>query len=358
MVGEASSERRERSALGPGRPTLVERVLGWLPLPYRWAAVLMAAILGPPGSLAVAYAETGDLNASLLAYFYGYTPARRWQQILSVVLWFAFYTILFWTIHHARRSVVQARGTLTPLLEDPTAFDRVFGALPRLLPALLIGLAIEALFIGDYRGRLAAAPGPVSKVYEAVSGPPLYLMSGTAIWVYASAVWGLFRLGRGPLKLKPFYEDESMGLKPMALLSLSLSAAYFGLLLIMGLMLLIGPVRAEYVITVSGLLILGLVLFFLPLIGAHRRMRSEKKALQTAVRRRWEGVLAGEMAEDRAAPAVRDPGALLALEALERKVTETQTWPVDVPILSKLGVMVLSIVLAIVTQIVMNWLGL
>jgi hypothetical protein len=152
-----------------------------------------------------------------------------------------------------------------------------------------------------------------------------------------------------------------MGLKPMATLSLSLSAAYFGLLLIMGLMLLIGPVRIEYIITVAALLVLGLVLFFLPLIGAHRRMRAEKKALKEAVRARWEGILAdtlsraddGEHGADRV-----DPGAVLALEALERKVAAAQTWPVDLPILGKLGVMALSIILALVTQVVSNLLGL
>ncbi|MBN1248578.1 MAG: hypothetical protein JXC32_13040 [Anaerolineae bacterium] len=347
--------------MGPERPTLVERVLALLPLPYGWAAVLVAALLGPPGSLLIGFLETGDLEASMSAFFYGHLPERRWQEILSIILWFAFYTILFWTIAYARRSVIKSRKALTPRLSEPGAFDAAFGHVSWLLPALLIGFAIEALFIGDYRARLASAPGPVSTVYEAVSGPPLYLMSGTAIWVYASAVWGLFRLGKGSLRLKPFYEDESMGLKPMAKLSLSLSAAYFGLLLIMGLMLLIGPVRTEYVITVATLLVLGLVLFFLPLIGAHRRMKAEKKALREAVRARWEEILAGTLTpteDEEDEPRTFDPGAVLALEALERKVAAAQTWPVDVPILSKLGVMALSIILALVTQIVSNLLGL
>ncbi len=261
--------------MAPERPTLVERALSLLPLPYGWAAALVAVLLGPPGSLLFGYLETGDVRASLMAYFHGYLPEHPWQQILAIVLWFAFYTLLFLTIHHARRSVGRSRKTLTPLLADPAAFDEAFRALPRLWPALLVGLAIEALFIGDYRMRLAEAPGSLSVIYEALSGPPLYLMSGTAVWVYAGAVWGLRRLGRGSLKLKPFYDDASMGLKPLATLSLSLSAAYFSLLLIMVLMLFIGPVRVEYVITVALLLTLGLVLFFLPLVGAHRRMRAE-----------------------------------------------------------------------------------
>ncbi len=357
MTDTIAAQIEEPLGISPERPTLVERALGLLPLPYGLAAASVAALLGPPGSLLVGYIETGSFKTSLLIYFHGYLPEHPWQQALAIVLWFAFYTLLFLVIHHARRSVSKSRKTLTPLLSKPTDFDEAFRALPRLWPALLIGLAIEAFFIGDYRMRLAEAPGPVSTIYEALSGPPLYLMSGTAIWVYAGAVGGLRRLGKGPLKLRPFYEDESMGLKPLATLSLSLSAAYFSLLLIMVLMFLIGPVRVEYVITVAGLLMLGLVFFFLPLVGAHLRMKEEKKALQATIRRRWADLLSRALDPNEPGE-IPDRSTLSVLETLERRVDDARTWPVDLPILSKLGVMALTIIVALLTQIIAKWLGL
>lgn len=360
--GSATHVRERGPGGGPERSTLVERILGLLPLPYVGAALLMAAVLGPPGSLLIAYLETGDLAGSLESFFYGYIPARLWQRVLSVVLWYVFYAILFWAIRHARLSVLEAEGDLKLLLSEPGAFRRAFGSLSRLGPALLIGLVVEVLFIGDYRARLAHAPGTVSRVYEAISGPPLYVMVGTALWVYGSALWGLYRLGRGPLQLKPFYEDKTMGLRPLASLSLSLSLAYFVLLLIMVLMLFIGPVRPEYVGTVMALLLLGVGLFFLPLLGAHRRMKEEKDTLKKALQARWGEVLTRSLApgDDTNATAsfAAEIDAVVTLQALDGKVAAIPTWPFDMSILSRLGVMVLPIVVGLVTQLVANLLGL
>ena len=76
------------------RETLVGRLVGLLPLPFPWAALLIAAILGAPGSLLVAYLEVGDVERSVAAFFHGYIPERTWQQVLTVVLWYAFYATL------------------------------------------------------------------------------------------------------------------------------------------------------------------------------------------------------------------------------------------------------------------------
>lgn len=358
-----AAERQSDSTVGPTRPTLVEALLARLPLPYGWTALLVAALLGPPGSILVAYLETGHIQLSIESFFYGYLPERAWQRVVAILLWYAFYTNLLLAIRRARRSVVRSQEALAPLLPDPGIYTRIFGAVSYTVPALLIGLVLEALFIGDYRTRLAMAPGPFSTVYEAVSGPPLYAMAGTAVWVHARAMWGLYQLGRVPLKLKPFYEDKTMGLRPMAALSLSLSAGYFVLLLIMVLMLVIGPVRPEYPLIVISLLLVGVVLFFLPLLSTHARMKREKRAVQAALATRWRAVLARSfgLAEDTPPPddaRNADPSAVVTLEALERKVNGIRTWPVDVPILGRLGVMALSIVLGLLTHFFKNLLGL
>jgi hypothetical protein len=187
-------------------------------------------------------------------------------------------------------------------------------------------------------------------------------MVGTALWVYGSALGGLYRLGRGPLRLKPFYEDRTMGLRPLASLSLSLSLAYFVLLLIMVLMLFIGPVRPEYVGTVIALLLLGVGLFFLPLLGAHRRMKEEKDALKKALQARWGEVVTRSLAADDDADAtaslVADVDAVVALQALDRKVATVSTWPLDTSILSKLGVMIIPVLIGLLTQLAANLLGL
>jgi hypothetical protein len=371
-AGQSQAEEGPQ-LVGPEQRTLVERALGLVPLPYGWAALIVALLLGPPGSLLVAYLETRDLQTSLESFFHGYMPEFYWQQILSVVLWSLFYAILFWVIWYARHSVLRATNSLAPLLSEPREYRAAFRGLSRTGPAVLIGLVLYALFFMDYRLRIIEAPGPVSSVYEALSGPPLYLMSGTAIWVYMRTLGGLHQLGRGDLKLTPFYEDKTMGLRPLAALSLSLSAAFFSLLFIMVLMLLLGPVRTEYVITVSSLLIVGIALFFLPLMGAHRRMKHEKQALRAALRKRWAPLVeahvpptgAGALADGEGSagspgshpPVEEQVNMALVLEALERQAAAVQTWPFDIAILGKLGVMVGSILLSLLTQLAARLLG-
>jgi hypothetical protein len=91
-------------------------------------------------------------------------------------------------------------------------------------------------------------------------------------------------------------------------------------------------------------------------------MQEEKEALQKALLGRWGGVVTRNVAPggdaDATASLAADVDAVATLEALERRVAAIPTWPFDLSILSRLGVMVLPIVVGLVTQIVANLLGL
>jgi hypothetical protein len=137
-AGQSQAEEGPQ-LVGPEQRTLVERALGLVPLPYGWAALIVALLLGPPGSLLVAYLETRDLQTSLESFFHGYMPEFYWQQILSVVLWSLFYAILFWVIWYARHSVLRATNSLAPLLSEPREYRAAFRGLSRTGPAVLIG---------------------------------------------------------------------------------------------------------------------------------------------------------------------------------------------------------------------------
>ncbi len=75
------------------------------------------------------------------------------------------------------------------------------------------------------------------------------------------------------------------------------------------------------------------------------------------VRERWAGLLIHTLDPTDQGRST-GPGEVLALEALERKVEAAPTWPVDLPILGKLGVMALTIIVALITQVIGNLLGL
>jgi hypothetical protein len=106
----------------------------------------------------------------------------------------------------------------------------------------------------------------------------------------------------------------------------------------------------------------GTIIALLPLLGAHRRMKGEKEALQKARRERCGGVVTRNLAPggdaDSTGSLAAAVGAVATLEAPKRRVVAIPTWPFDLSILSRLGVTILPIVVGLVTQIVANLLGL
>ena len=154
-------------------------------------------------------------------------------------------------------------------------------------------------------------------------------------------------------KLRPYYEDPFLGLKPLGALSLSLAFSYFGFI---GLFLLVlsaspGMPPTADVIGVggflSGLVLLGLVLFFLPLRGLHRRMVEQKRQEMTRLRPKL-----GPIYEERAGESPLDVAHLVRIDMMDRKVTSMAIWPYDVGILGRLSAITLSVTAILISRII------
>ena len=97
----------------------------------------------------------------------------------------------------------------------------------------------------------------------------------------------------------------------------------------------------------SGLVLLGLVLFFLPLRGLHQRMADQKR--QEIVRLRPK---LSHIYEDGASDTALDVAHLVRIDMTDRKVAAMAIWPYDVGILGRLSAITLSVIAILLSRII------
>src|SRR5207247_3345128 len=205
----------------------------------------------------------------------------------------------FYAPRYMRRRLVEAGRALSPLLpERDVEFRRIFSEVAAPRPQIiawflfLVGLLVAvntAAILGTGPSPFVFNAGPRSdlefaaSIYGILSLAVATLALSSVVWTFCSISLGIHRFGGAPLAFLPYYEDAFLGLKPLGALSLSLALGYF---VFIGLFLLVlsgspgTPTPAEVLGVggfLSGLVLLGLVLFFLPLRGLHRRMADQKQ---------------------------------------------------------------------------------
>src|SRR5207247_1693612 len=98
----------------------------------------------------------------------------------------------------------------------------------------------------------------------------------------------------------------------------------------------------------SGLVLLGLVLFFLPLRGLHRRMVDQKQRETARLRPNL-----GPIYEEGAGPhSAQDVAHLYRVDMMDRKVAAMAVWPYDVGILGRLSAITLSVIAILLSRII------
>jgi len=193
-----------------------------------------------------------------------------------------------------------------------------------------------------------------STIYLVVALPFFCIAFCAFVWVYCSSIRGLHQLGKKPLKLKPFYEDRLLGLKPIGLLSLSFAVAYFGGMGLLALFPVTGspyPMSLFYGGLLSTITILGVVFFILPLFTFHNRMvevkHREQKALQEQIAKAMKKTT--ESSAQVSESSVSETEELLSRltkivvsDITKREIEEIPTWPFDMPILRRLLASIVS----------------
>jgi len=346
----------------PGREglTLAERFVAGFRLPYVLGCVFVGLVLfGVFTTGLSAYVETADLQQALEAAFAPESVA------VGLLVSYAFYAP-----RYMRERLADAGAHLFALLPSrEDGFRKVFSGIASARPQLVTWMLflVSLLLAVNVSALMGAAPSSIviaggtpspleffAAVYGVVSLAVATLGLSSVVWTYSTISRGIHRFGGTPLSLRPYYEDSFLGLKPVGSLSLSLAGAYFGFIVLLLLVLATSP-RVPTVGDVigvggfvSGLIVVGLVLFFIPMRRLHRQMIERKRLEVGRLRERLAPIF-----YDRAeATAPKDIGHLFHLDMMDRKVSSMALWPFDMRILGKLSVIALSVTAILISRIV------
>jgi hypothetical protein len=116
------------------------------------------------------------------------------------------------------------------------------------------------------------------------------------------------------------------------------------------------PLPVPLLLVLGGLILLGVVLFFLPLHEVHVKMSKEKQKAEEILRDRMRD-LAKTLDSRSEGNETDDIRGLLAVQLLEQKVSKISEWPFDTATLSWLSAIIISILAAIITRYLLAFLG-
>jgi len=316
--------------IGPEQPTIAERFVRLLHVPYLLGCVIWALVL---------------LEIPILfARFYGSHEPITNQQILYLIVVFLMSVYFPMSVRFVRNRLLEAEPKITPLLPDGEAdYHGLFGRAvnPRRQIIVIIVIALMAIYVIIHTSSF------VGRVINSVCSIYIAVMLGSLIWFNIGCVTGLYRLGGKSLKFRSFWEGPKLGTRPIGSLCLSLSAAYFVGVILLILFSVTSPnelYQIPYIRVIYGVFILGgLTMFFLPLYRVHLRMAEEKARQELQVQRQFD--MASNIPKSNEKQILSDNiQKLMALEMVDRKIQAISTWPFDTGLLTRLLIILLPVI--------------
>ena len=342
---------------GPERPTLTEWLIGFLPLPFVLSSLLLALLFGLPRVFLAVFLDTGNLD-TILAQF---PPGEGGLLVLVLLVDVSVFSSVPLATRYMRRQVVKAKEAISALLpQGEETYLRVFGQISSFWPPLLIATVFIVF--------LVLLPGPVSSLGPfsiILSLPTTFLffpILGAFVWIYVRSTLGIYQLGIGSLRMKSYLQDPVLGLRPLGSLSFALAWPYLATLGIGALWVSLG-VAGPGIFFIMALVIVGVVMFFLPLYAVHRRMVRERERAHASVRDHlWERAeIVDPLEREGVDPTLLDLMNRLAkrlarleeaasLDREARRIDEIYDWPFDTRIVGRLAVLTLTVVAVLLTR--------
>lgn len=346
----------ERPSRGPETPTLLERIVLLLRLPYPLGAFIFALWL-PAARLAFSFAATGTLAEAVDLAFLQPVEAPLWRRVGIQVLGPANVLYALWVVRYMRLKALAAKEELAPLLPGgEEAYRDAVTGLSRAAPPIIIGAMILVPGI-----LLSGPPESVSEVLLFL--PPqfvVFLAYGTWGWVYFTALGGVYRLVRKPLRLRRPWEDRMLGTRPLGTFALSMAAAFFILMAMVTAQFPLAPTPDPLPLflfnlaTISAPSVLGAVIFLLPLRAVHRQLVEAKQRERAATRQRVAKAMAFFVGEGTSSEAsLEDLQVLVSADLAERRIDAVFNWPVGTRILGRFAVATLTLVAATLARVIL-----
>ncbi len=127
---------------GPERPTLIERIVGVVPIPYGLACLLFASVLGVPGFLLARFADTGSVDAAVSMF----GPLLIHNVLTYTLANFGLVLYALAGTRYMRARIVSVEPAMAALTPDgEAALHRTFGPVVRWWPPVAIGAVTLAV---------------------------------------------------------------------------------------------------------------------------------------------------------------------------------------------------------------------
>ncbi|MBI3859058.1 MAG: hypothetical protein HY296_02290 [Thaumarchaeota archaeon] len=314
----------------------LERMYTYLRLPF-WAGVLATVSLVGVTTVGAYFAE-GVLGDSFSALIFLTLPPTLASAIL-----------IQFAVRYMVRKTEQLRSYSRRFLEDnqKEAFHASFRFKYYLLAWAILGLIINPPFV--------ATGFPVNysfsqRILLTLPYQLVILFVATFLWTWLSSMYNIYRIGKLPMKLRPFTEDQTLGLRPFGMASLGFTVIYVGVLAFAILPLVVTGLLPELsAVIASGMFSLAPILFALPLLPLHSKLIAAKRELSDMIGPRYTRAFERfSVQSDRFDEGLS--AELASIDTIRRDIHQMHTWPLDTGILVRLTAVVLSVIAILVAK--------
>lgn len=334
---------------GPEGQTLVERIVGWFGLPYATGcALVILAVFSLPPAILTSLLEGSNFLPAIAQ------SLRQLQTPEGHILRYFVPIYLFYAPYYMRMNVLQTEHAISTLLPNKEEdFHRHFGKISLMWPQLAIWGALSFLLVSA-SPNVFQAPRTENVAFNLTYVVFTNLGLASLIWTYLSSLRGIHEMGSVSLSLRPYYEDNNLGLKAIGSLSLTLAWVYFGAIALSVVIALVvgSPITVSTLAFLVGFILFGLLMFFLPLGKLHQVMLRQKRAERAKLTERLCRLYGNPVEEKPGDELSRVFYLQSILDMTERKISSIATWPFDTQILGKLIAIVLTVTAITISRLI------
>jgi hypothetical protein len=343
--------------------TLPERLIRPTHLRFSIGCLLVSIVAGGPGSFTVFY--LGNFNAgqawretvsvSVFSIFHVAPQVPLAEGLAEIAVYTLSLFVDMYLTGYLRRLTVAAEPKLSPLAPSPgDGYRKAFAPMTSIGGSLFFALVFSCLY---FPARAGISDSPISLGGITILSILAFVVYGAAFWVYLSCVWGVFKFGREPLQLKPFYEDSMLGLRPLGQIVVS-SAGIFSIAITitLGASLITGDVSSLF--ANLAIVAIGISMLFLPLLGIHRKMVDVKEVEEANLgglsRELFAGPAAsrGATASDTLLTKIRELIELQRFQSLKEAASRISEWPFESRSIERVVAILLAIFAALLARLV------
>jgi hypothetical protein len=342
--------------------TLPERFVRPTHLRYSLGCVIVSIVAGGPGSFLVFYlgsfnvsrAWRETVSASVFSIFNTTQQASVVLSVAEIVVSTLSLFVDMYLTGYLRLLVLTVEPKLSPLSPGAEgAYRGAFGPMTSLRGSLFFTIVFFSLY---FPAKMLIASSLVSLVGITILSAIAFMVYGAAFWVYVSCLWGVSRFGLEPLRLRRFYEDRMLGLRPLGQIVVSAATIFsVAITITLGASLITGDVTSLAINL--AIVALGISMLFLPLIGIHRKMvevKEEEEAKLGSASKELFTVSknAGTTNQEDSAPTrIGELIELQKFQALKDDASKISQWPFDSRNVERLIAILLAIFGALLARL-------